>query len=98
MEEQSEAFTLVPNLPVPLQLKFTNDEYMAAPAIHYGTLTGTSLMTLFSYYLSRKANRNFREPVLMNQLIFNFQLFEFIRKPILPVCILHYAVGFIFGT
>ncbi|HET8866423.1 MAG TPA: hypothetical protein VFM80_12060 [Gracilimonas sp.] len=69
---------------------------MAVAFILFGTLTGTSLMTLFSYFLSRKANRNFREPVLLNQLLFDLPLFEFKSKPILPGWILHYAVGFIF--
>lgn len=71
---------------------------MAVTAIFLGTLTGTSLMTLFSYYLSRKTNRNFREPVLLNQLLVNFQPFEFNKKPILPGWILHYVVGVIFVT
>lgn len=69
---------------------------MAVNAILFGTLTGTSLMTLISYYLSRKANRNFREPDLLNQLIFNFKPFGFIKKPVFPGWILHYAVGLIF--
>lgn len=71
---------------------------MAAIAILFGSLIGTTLMTSFSYYLSRKTNRHFREPVLLNQLLFNFQLFEFIRKPISPGWILHYTIGFLFVT
>lgn len=71
---------------------------MAATAIIYGTLLGTSLMTLFSYFLSRKTGRNFREPDILNQLFFNFQIFDFNEKPLIPGWILHYVIGLIFVT
>lgn len=69
---------------------------MAVAAILFGTLTGTSVMTLFSYSLSRITDRNFREPVILNQLLFNIQTFGFKSKPIIAGWILHYAVGYVF--
>lgn len=69
---------------------------MAVTAIIFGALIGTSLMTLFSYFLSKKTDRNFREPDILNQLLFDLQLIEFKKKPLIPGWILHYVVGFIF--
>ena len=69
---------------------------MAVTAIISGALIGTSMMTLFSYFLSKISDKNFSEPDLLNQLLVNLQIFEFSKEPVMPGWILHYVVGFIF--
>ncbi|MEX0608852.1 MAG: hypothetical protein WD016_10890 [Balneolaceae bacterium] len=57
-----------------------------------GALVGTSVMTLFSYYLSNKTNKQFKEPVLLNKLIYHSTPI----KNIMPGWMIHYSVGFFF--
>lgn len=59
-------------------------------------LTGTSVMTLFSYLVSRKENKEFKEPVILSKLLTgglpnrkNNDLYGWA---------LHYAVGLIFSS
>lgn len=59
---------------------------------------GTSMMTLFSYYASNKWNSPFREPILLNKLIFRTSSYKSETFPVLPGWILHYTVGLAFAV
>lgn len=61
-----------------------------------GVLVGTSLMTLCSYFFSHLLNKQFREPVLLHQLLERSLMLD---KPKIPAWIgwlLHYSVGISF--
>lgn len=55
-----------------------------------GAVAGTSAMTLFSYYLSYKTDKQFKEPVLLNQLL------RISNRNSLAGWNLHYLIGFLF--
>ncbi len=61
-----------------------------------GTVIGTSLMTLFSYYISHKLNREFKEPVLLNKMISRSPLAISKKNNPAPGWILHYSIGTVF--
>lgn len=61
-----------------------------------GILAGTSLMTLCSYFFSNLMNKQFREPVLLHQLL---ERSIMLNQPEIPTWVgwlLHYSVGFLF--
>ncbi|CAN5449666.1 hypothetical protein BH23BAC3_BH23BAC3_25330 [soil metagenome] len=58
-----------------------------------GAVIGTSLMTLFSYYLSYRSNKEFEEPELLNKLIHSSRLPVSVKKNPAAGWILHYSVG-----
>lgn len=60
-------------------------------------IAATSLMTLFSYLVSRVTGRQFREPQLLNILIKRSKLISFAPgKSHLAGWLIHYTIGFIF--
>lgn len=65
-------------------------------------ITGTTIMTLFSYIAGYKREKKFEEPVLLREFIRRSRLpfFRSRNKRIEQVegWLLHYAVGFIFST
>lgn len=57
----------------------------------------TTLMTSFSYMASFLANRNFREPQLLNMVLNNSRFFPFsVKKKSIVGWILHYLIGILF--
>lgn len=61
-----------------------------------GAIIGTSVMTLFSYVVSGITNRQFKEPVLLNQLLRYFRYCKTLKKSSLPGWVLHYLIGTLF--
>lgn len=61
-----------------------------------GTLVGTSLMTLFSYVVSREKNKQFREPQLINELVSRAKIKIAPLKNSPVGWILHYLTGAVF--
>jgi hypothetical protein len=61
-------------------------------------VTGTTFMTAFSILVSRKADKQFREPVLLNRLLKRLSYKNEIDANSLPGWISHYAVGTLFTT
>ncbi|HEX6982504.1 MAG TPA: hypothetical protein VF181_07065 [Balneolaceae bacterium] len=61
-----------------------------------GALIGTSLMTAFSYIVSRKRDKQFREPQLINELISRAQIKITPLRTSPLGWILHYLTGTIF--
>lgn len=70
---------------------------MAVIRIILGALAGTTVMTLFSYYLSYKLGRQFKEPVILNKLYRRLVVRGTALKAI-PVIgwIFHYFIGTVF--
>lgn len=69
---------------------------MKIPKILTASLVGTSVMTAFSYYLSGKTKREFKEPVLLNASMTSSRFNGLMKKNSPPGWILHYSVGFTF--
>lgn len=66
-------------------------------ALALGTLTGTSLMTLFSYIVGRLRNRQFTEPVLLNRVLCGFGILkEYQLEKNIAGWVIHYFVGLVF--
>lgn len=61
-------------------------------------IMGTTFMTAFSILVSRKADKQFREPVLLNRLLKRLSFKNEIEANSLPGWISHYAVGALFTT
>lgn len=59
-------------------------------------IIGTSLMTLFSYYASNRWDSPFREPILLNKLLYRSPFYTSKTLPVLPGWLLHYFVGLLF--
>jgi len=64
--------------------------------IFLSTLTGTSLMTLFSYVMSDMRRKQFREPVLLNKLLYRTYVLR-IPSDHPAGWIIHYGVGLLFN-
>lgn len=61
------------------------------------TIISTSCMTLFSYLLSNKANKQFREPEMLNSLIKGSETFSnSVDKSHASGWLIHYVIGFLF--
>jgi len=70
---------------------------MSALTILTGAITGTSIMTAFSYIISYYRRRNFREPELLNELLVRLRILEFRSSPRHPAgWLIHYGVGLLF--
>lgn len=66
-------------------------------AIILGTVVSTTLMTIFSYIVSRLRNRQFTEPVLLNRMLCGFGILkEYQLERNITGWIIHYAVGLLF--
>ncbi len=63
-----------------------------------GSIFGTSAMTMFSYFLSGKSKKQFKEPVLLNKLLSDLYFIRYLKKNSVPGWLLHYFVGTIFAT
>jgi len=62
-----------------------------------GAVIGTSLMTLFSYAMSRLRKKQFGEPALLNELLVRARLIKFISSRNHPAgWAIHYGVGLLF--
>lgn len=60
-------------------------------------ITGTSAMTLFSYWVSESKNKNFSEPEILSQLMKRFPTnITKTQADIAGWCI-HYAIGIVFA-
>lgn len=66
--------------------------------VFFSALIGTSAMTLFSYLISRKKNKDFREPALLGKMV--YRSVPEIQKPLAEVAgwVLHFSAGLIFTT
>lgn len=53
-------------------------------------------MTLFSYYAANKWDSPFREPPLLNKLLYRSPIYHWQTLPVLPGWIFHYFIGLIF--
>ena len=66
-------------------------------ALILGTVVATTLMTIFSYIVSRLRNRQFTEPVLLNRLLCGFGILkEYQLEKSIAGWIIHYAIGLMF--
>lgn len=66
-------------------------------ALGLGTIGATTLMTTFSYVVSRVRNRQFTEPVLLNRFLCGFGILkEYQLKKNISGWILHYVIGLMF--
>jgi len=61
-------------------------------------LTGTTLMSAFSYVTSQKEGRQFREPELLNKLVRRMPPGVKINKDSIVGWAIHYIVGIVFCT
>ena len=61
-------------------------------------LTGTTIMTFFSYLVSETKNKNFKEPELLGKLL--YRLIPQINKKYSTIAgwNIHYTVGFLFAS
>lgn len=66
--------------------------------ILFAAVVGTTLMTLFSYLLSERQNKQFKEPVILNKLLKPLR-FATIRNVSISGWgwLLHYSVGVVFA-
>lgn len=62
------------------------------------SFTGTTAMTVYSYFLSGKENRQFKEPVLLNELLSNSFYAGTFSKTSAAGWFLHYSIGSLFAT
>lgn len=62
------------------------------------SFTGTTVMTGFSYFLSGKVNKQFKEPVLLNNLLSNSSFFASVNPKSPAGWFLHYSIGALFST
>lgn len=60
------------------------------------SVTGVSVMTAFSYWLSHVALQKFKEPQLLNYLLNRWHLQLFQPRERLAGWLIHYAIGIIF--
>jgi hypothetical protein len=65
--------------------------------IWISSITGTTAMTLFSYLVSGKQHRNFREPDLLDKLFHRLPLFKTQKNTGLTGWLLHYLAGLLFA-
>lgn len=66
-------------------------------ALGLGTVAATTLMTIFSYVVSRLRNRQFTEPVLLNRMLCGFGVLkEYQLEKNMAGWIIHYGVGLLF--
>lgn len=61
------------------------------------SIVGTSTMTLFSYFLSGKLNKQFIEPELLNKLMSDNRVIRYLKKNSLPGWFIHYLIGMLFA-
>lgn len=64
--------------------------------ILFAGIVGTSAMTLFSYLVSERKNKNFREPELLGQLIERLPIKSSNQSAQLAGWGIHYAIGISF--
>ena len=60
------------------------------------TIVATSLMTLFSYIISKKRNKQFREPELLAAIIGQFSFLQNPRHYVIAGWAVHYTIGLLF--
>ena len=60
------------------------------------TIIGTSLMTLFSYFAANQWKSPFREPALLNKLLYRSPFYKWKTLPVLPGWFFHYFIGLMF--
>jgi hypothetical protein len=66
-------------------------------AMGLATLAATTLMTIFSYVVSKLRNRQFTEPILLNRFLCGFGILkEYQLKKNIAGWIIHYIVGLLF--
>lgn len=69
-----------------------------AVSIVSAALTGTTVMSAFSYIVSKKENKQFREPELLNKLISRMPMEVRTSKESIVGWAVHYIVGLMFCT
>ena len=69
---------------------------MHAGRILFAGIVGTSAMTLFSYLVSERKNKNFREPELLGQLIERLPIKSSNQSAHIAGWAIHYAIGISF--
>jgi hypothetical protein len=60
------------------------------------TVLGTSMMTLFSYQLSKLTGKQFREPELLSALASRLRLYKTKPRSAIDGWMLHYVAGSVF--
>lgn len=70
---------------------------MKTGKIVLAAIAGTTAMTVFSYIVSRKKNKDFREPALLGKMV--YRAIPGISKKTAKICgwALHYTTGFTFA-
>jgi hypothetical protein len=71
---------------------------MNIPKIFIAGITGTSLMTVFSYQVSQDKKEQFREPLLLHKLISRLLPPKYQYNPTVDGWTLHYSVGLMFNV
>lgn len=70
--------------------------------IGFSGIAGTTTMTLYSYFLSRKKEKRFREPQILNYLIYGKEevVMGSAEKSslLLPGFVIHYGTGILFSS
>lgn len=69
---------------------------MQTGKILFSSIVGTSAMSLFSYLISNRENKNFREPQVLGQLIKRLPTRGSKESAQMAGWGMHYAIGFLF--
>lgn len=69
---------------------------MVSNRLLFSAIVGTSAMTLFSYFVSKSENENFREPDILGQLIKRLPLNVSKESSEIAGWCTHYAIGVLF--
>lgn len=71
--------------------------HLSQPQVLASAISGTTVMTLFSYLLSDRANKNFREPKLLGRLCYRLLPVTSKKNMLITGWVLHYLVGLLFA-
>ncbi len=73
---------------------------MNAVRIVLASVTGTAFMSLFSYFISERRNRQFREPVILSAMLSNTEALRSVKKKHTHQLgwLLHYLAGLSFSV
>ena len=79
-------------------MTFMTAQYIDLRNALVGGIAGTTAMTAFSYLVSQKQDKYFKEPQILNDLLYRLSgVAERNRMP-LPGFLAHYATGILFST
>lgn len=69
---------------------------MSVLKIILGAVVGTSIMTVFTFFISYRQNKQFKEPVLLNNLLRNTEALKNRKIPTISGWLIHYGAGISF--